>query len=191
MLFSTISFLYSWAFITNVFFFLSPSCPPSFPHNRLSTEYNMKATLRRVSDPLRCQHLWDAITTIRNHKQLPSFDRIRRYMSRMHNMESGKLFCCYRLRAIIHNAKLNSLKRRCVVSDWVRVVGDLDSASCPSKVIYDTCGEWCSVTSVKKKSVKWSGKIERRVRDLLEDIVWRNMFIYKLNFYKQILKNGF
>ncbi|XP_042241533.1 zinc finger MYND domain-containing protein 11-like, partial [Homarus americanus] len=51
----------------------------------------MKASLRRCSDPLRCQHLWDAITTIRNHKQLPSFDRIRRYMSRMHNMESDEV----------------------------------------------------------------------------------------------------
>ncbi|KAK7071069.1 PWWP domain [Halocaridina rubra] len=52
---------------------------------------NMQASLRRCSDPLRCQHLWDAITTIRNHKQLPSFDRIRRYMSRMHNMESDEV----------------------------------------------------------------------------------------------------
>ncbi|XP_045110404.1 zinc finger MYND domain-containing protein 11-like isoform X2 [Portunus trituberculatus] len=51
----------------------------------------MKATLRRCSDPLHCQHLWDAIITIRNHKQLPSFDRIRRYMSRMHNMESDEV----------------------------------------------------------------------------------------------------
>ncbi|XP_069973413.1 zinc finger MYND domain-containing protein 11 isoform X1 [Penaeus vannamei] len=59
--------------------------------NKNKKEYNMKATLRRVSDPLRCQHLWDAITTIRNHKQLPSFDRIRRYMSRMHNMESDEV----------------------------------------------------------------------------------------------------
>ncbi|XP_068218714.1 zinc finger MYND domain-containing protein 11 isoform X2 [Palaemon carinicauda] len=52
---------------------------------------NMQASVRRISDPLRCQHLWDAITTIRNHKQLPSFDRIRRYMSRMHNMESDEV----------------------------------------------------------------------------------------------------
>ncbi|KAK4292322.1 hypothetical protein Pmani_034903 [Petrolisthes manimaculis] len=51
----------------------------------------MKSSIRRCSDPLHCQHLWDAITTIRNHKQLPSFDRIRRYMSRMHTMESDEV----------------------------------------------------------------------------------------------------
>lgn len=50
----------------------------------------MEKTVRRRSDPLMCQYLWDAITTIRNHKQLPSFDRIRRYMNRTHSMEPGK-----------------------------------------------------------------------------------------------------
>ncbi|XP_076044943.1 zinc finger MYND domain-containing protein 11-like isoform X2 [Oratosquilla oratoria] len=51
----------------------------------------MKGSVRRCSDPLICQYLWDAITTIRNHKQLPSFDRIRRYMSRIHNMEASEV----------------------------------------------------------------------------------------------------
>ncbi|RXG72320.1 Zinc finger MYND domain-containing protein 11 [Armadillidium vulgare] len=51
----------------------------------------MEKTVRRRSDPLMCQYLWDAITTIRNHKQLPSFDRIRRYMNRTHSMEPDKV----------------------------------------------------------------------------------------------------
>lgn len=98
IMFNNLIFIYRLPEPLLFYFSLSLSCPPSLPHDRLATEYKMKATLRRVSDPLRCQHLWDAITTIRNHKQLPSFDRIRRYMSRMHNMESGKLFCCSRVR---------------------------------------------------------------------------------------------
>ncbi|CAL4127213.1 unnamed protein product, partial [Meganyctiphanes norvegica] len=59
--------------------------------NKRKIYYQMKAQQRRCSDTLNCQYLWDAITTIRNHKQLPSFDRIRRYMSRTHNMEQDEV----------------------------------------------------------------------------------------------------
>ena len=52
----------------------------------------MKKRVQRVSNPLICQYLWDAITTIRNHKQLPSFERIRRYMNRLHSIDTGKVF---------------------------------------------------------------------------------------------------
>lgn len=71
------------------------------------SESRMKPAVRRCSDSLQCQHLWDAITTIRNHKQLPSFDRIRRYMNRMHNMESGlyRYWFCSRCCTFLQEAR--------------------------------------------------------------------------------------
>lgn len=47
---------------------------------------------RRVSCPQVTQQLWDAIKTIRYQRQVSDFDRIARYMSRIHNVSQGKLY---------------------------------------------------------------------------------------------------
>ena len=42
--------------------------------------------LRRQSDPLRAQHLWDAIRAVRLQKQIPAIPRMGRYMHRYHGL---------------------------------------------------------------------------------------------------------
>lgn len=42
--------------------------------------------LRRQSDSLRAQHLWDAIKAVRAQKQIPAIPRMARYMSRYHGL---------------------------------------------------------------------------------------------------------
>ena len=41
---------------------------------------------RRQSDPLRAQHLWDAIRAVRLQKQIPAIPRMGRYMHRYHGL---------------------------------------------------------------------------------------------------------
>ena len=42
--------------------------------------------IRRQSDPLRAQHLWDAIRAVRLQKQIPAIPRMGRYMHRYHGL---------------------------------------------------------------------------------------------------------
>ena len=42
--------------------------------------------IRRQSEPLRAQHLWDAIRAVRLQKQIPAIPRMGRYMHRYHGL---------------------------------------------------------------------------------------------------------
>lgn len=51
----------------------------------------MTVTKRRLTSTETTQHLWDAIVSIRQHKQIPNFERISNYMRRKHNTAPNDL----------------------------------------------------------------------------------------------------
>lgn len=50
----------------------------------------MAMSRRRISCPLAVQQLWDAVKVIRFQRQVPDIERITKYMTKVHNMSSGK-----------------------------------------------------------------------------------------------------
>lgn len=50
---------------------------------------------RRISCPLAVQQLWDAVKVIRFQRQVPDIERITKYMTKVHNMSSGKPMLFY------------------------------------------------------------------------------------------------
>jgi len=55
----------------------------------------MAMSRRRISCPLAVQQLWDAVKVIRFQRQVPDIDRITKYMTKVHNMSSGKTMLFY------------------------------------------------------------------------------------------------
>lgn len=52
----------------------------------LAIESRIVREVRRNSDSLRAQHLWDAIRAVRAQKQIPAIPRMARYMTRHHGL---------------------------------------------------------------------------------------------------------
>lgn len=52
----------------------------------LAVESRIVREVRRNSDSLRAQHLWDAIRAVRAQKQIPAIPRMARYMTRHHGL---------------------------------------------------------------------------------------------------------